>query len=114
MVVGNPQLSLEVEHSSTRIAITTISGHGDIKEQYILDGIVRTEMQSGEAVMLQASVDDTEAIVVEKRWDKRKMSTIDRRELTTRTRLVQVRWKSTVWICIVRETRDLHVVRRDP
>jgi hypothetical protein len=90
MIVGNPSLSLEVAHSSTRVSIATHSGHGELTEEYILDGVVRTETQSGETVMVQASVDDTESIVVEKLWERRKMSTIDRRELATRTRFKQV------------------------
>jgi len=91
MVLGNPVTSLDVRHSRTRLEIDTSTSHGTLGEEHVLDGERRSKANSGEQVLAKAWEDENGAVVVETTWPKRGITTLDTRELDTRTRLRQVR-----------------------
>ncbi|KAA0176918.1 hypothetical protein FNF27_01740 [Cafeteria roenbergensis] len=88
-LMGNVVTTLQVEHSRTRLMIETIASMGTLTETHLLDGIVREKVNSGEQVLVKAWEEEDEAVVVETAWQKRALTSVDRRELVSRTRMKQ-------------------------
>lgn len=89
-LMGNVVTTLQVEHSRTRLMIETIASMGTLTETHLLDGIVREKANSGEQVLVKAWEEEDEAVLVETAWQKRALTSVDRRELVSRTRMKQV------------------------
>lgn len=91
--VGNSKISAEIRQSSTKLDIKSFSSAGKLEESHLLDGVVRDRKHMDSDTLVKALVEEQSGdVVVEVVWKLKGLTTVDRRELVTRTRMRQVRF----------------------